>query len=593
VLAALLLLSMLPSALNLPQSTPSETLEYAPVPPDDQNQTNLSGNFSSLGLGRSSAFGAAAGNDPTDTGGTAGGGSTGKNPATKRCVGNPPRQTEDPMSPPCVAYFSGDNGGATYQGVTRDEITVLMVLQWGWGLRPGAGGRNGTYCDVDLGYPASPGCEGVEYNDVTPNDPRSTGREAGLSRVVKALSVHFNERFQTYGRHVHFWIHWSEFEDSPERRRANASENFTRIEPFAVIDRENFNGGGNKAAYSQVMARFGVINVQATGPELESYFRTFPGFLWNFSPSIERLARTYVDYVCTRVAPFPVSHSTNGTGPDGEPMNGRPRRYGLFISDDEGKPQYRVLSDLVRDGLADCGVKPVIELSNNNEGGFPTETDTVNAATFSQNGVTTVLWLAGYLFYQSRAFAAQNYYPEIVVAGDGEVDRGTEAGLQDQSVWQNAWLVTPYQLREDSPDSTQGFHACRGADPAIPRDDATSFCEALYRDLFLLFLMIQSAGPRLSPETVERGLRAIPPVVSTDPYKASCYFELGDYTCVKDAIEEWWDPGGEARPDSTPGCWRMTRGGQRFVIGDWPRADEVFDNPADPCNSAASAPPSA
>src|SRR5438067_2140729 len=44
-----------------------------------------------------------------------------------RCVGDPPRQIEDPQSPPCVPYWSGDNGGATAKGVTRDEVRVIMA----------------------------------------------------------------------------------------------------------------------------------------------------------------------------------------------------------------------------------------------------------------------------------------------------------------------------------------------------------------------------------------------------------------------------------------------------------------------------------
>src|SRR5688572_11108045 len=31
----------------------------------------------------------------------------------RRCVGNPPRQIEDPQSPPCVNYWQGNNGGST------------------------------------------------------------------------------------------------------------------------------------------------------------------------------------------------------------------------------------------------------------------------------------------------------------------------------------------------------------------------------------------------------------------------------------------------------------------------------------------------
>src|SRR5687767_6262187 len=40
----------------------------------------------------------------------------------RRCVGDPPRQVEDPQSPSCAPYWQGDNGGATSIGVTRDEI---------------------------------------------------------------------------------------------------------------------------------------------------------------------------------------------------------------------------------------------------------------------------------------------------------------------------------------------------------------------------------------------------------------------------------------------------------------------------------------
>jgi hypothetical protein len=37
---------------------------------------------------------------------------------TRSCIGTPPRQTEDPQSPPCTPYFDPDldNGGATSKG---------------------------------------------------------------------------------------------------------------------------------------------------------------------------------------------------------------------------------------------------------------------------------------------------------------------------------------------------------------------------------------------------------------------------------------------------------------------------------------------
>src|SRR5438067_1531664 len=115
-LVLFLALAVLPSALNLPQTNPSTTLEYAPVPAADHNNAPPGGNLSSLGLASSGTVGIGEGGVAAGAGGGVTG--VGKNPSAKRCVGKPPRQSEDPLSPPCVAYFQGNNFGSTYQGVT-------------------------------------------------------------------------------------------------------------------------------------------------------------------------------------------------------------------------------------------------------------------------------------------------------------------------------------------------------------------------------------------------------------------------------------------------------------------------------------------
>src|SRR5581483_5682288 len=105
VVALALAVFALPSALNLPQANPGQTLEYAPVP--GSSNSGQSGNFAGLGLGQGGqAQGGGLAPPPAPAG-------TGSQPSGKQCVGNPPRQTEDPLSPPCVAFYSGNNGGAT------------------------------------------------------------------------------------------------------------------------------------------------------------------------------------------------------------------------------------------------------------------------------------------------------------------------------------------------------------------------------------------------------------------------------------------------------------------------------------------------
>jgi hypothetical protein len=103
----------------------------------------------------------------------------------------------------------------------------------------------------------------------------------------------------------------------------------------------------------------------------------------------------------------------------------------------------------------------------------------------------------------------------------------------------------------------------------------------------MLFGAIQVAGPRLTSRSIDQGYHAIPEHQSTSPYSPALFFDPGDYTFVKDAAEQWWDPQGQAPPGSPtsgkPGCWRMTREGARSLAGRWPKGDDVFRRPNDPC----------
>jgi hypothetical protein len=99
----------------------------------------------------------------------------------------------------------------------------------------------------------------------------------------------------------------------------------------------------------------------------------------------------------------------------------------------------------------------------------------------------------------------------------------------------------------------------------------------------MLFKMIQVAGPRLTPANVSNGMHAIPAIASSSPYVASCYFDPGDYSCIKDSMEESWSESQTSPQDTTPGCWVMAGGGTRFLAHASPTSDDLF-NPADPCN---------
>ncbi|HUR47947.1 MAG TPA: hypothetical protein VMY88_00255 [Acidimicrobiales bacterium] len=574
-LVLLPLLAVLPSSLNLPQATPSQTLEYAPVPPEDGDPPVQLGNLSSLGLAESGTVGTGPATPGEGPGDGAGLGGVGKNPRTKKCVGVPPRQTGDPLAPPCVAHFSGDNFGSTYQGVTAEEIRVLVYHE----------------CCI-INNQTSKGVEtdpDQVYFDLAEPLPESNSPHA---RSLQALQRYFNDRFQTYDRFVHVWLYFAtnsvDGAVTPEARRADAIDNYKTIKPFAVM---TYTTDGNEGAYLDVMASKGVMNFGSVTSQRESSFQRKAGLKWNYPPSLEKQAKAYADTVCSRIVNRPVSFSGNAA--DG----GLPRVLGLLYVDNPAFPGFRDFALLVKSLVEGCGGS-FREVRTFRQAGYVTaafgqqgeaaSTAAENMAAFKTAGVTTIIWPQGFETNHGKAGAQIDYRPEWITAGDGANEGNTSSRFQDQDAWSHTWVVTPAVLVPPVLES-RCAEAHREGDPEMASSDIRLPCNLrnYYTEFRQLFTGIQVAGPRLTPASVEKGFRAIPAIPSGDPTVPACYYEPGDYTCVKDSVAMWWDPAAIAPGGNQPGCWRMPEGGRRFLPGQQPQEDLASRrNPAaDPCNS--------
>ena len=496
-LALLLMLGILPSALNLPQTNPSQTLEYAPVPPEDENTPDPSGNFSALGLGSSATAGKSGEVGPGEGpggGGTGPGGRAVKAPSTKRC-GSPPRQTEDPASPPCVAFFEGDNGGATYNGVTKDEVRVILYRDGGF-TRPTSRGQEKSPQDkcIDLG--------------LAPADDEDVD-----ARVYRALQRYFNDRYQTYGRFVRFIACFADATDtSVESRRADAADHLLKYKPFAF---NNMATQGNATTYSEQMLRKGVLGFTALAFQPASTFQKFAPLTWGYAPSVEQYARVFSSYVCTKVVPHRVSFSGNSG------HNGQPRKIGILRTDNSYFPGLVQFHQLVASEIRKCGADVVAEAIYP----FPYTMPAIsterpnygqeNMAAFQGQGVTTIVWPGGWEAEHTKAAAQLQYRPEWVMAGDNEIEGYDIGQFQEPSVWQHAAIVTNAP-REITYDENMCYAALREVDPSFPQQDASYTCPQgrIYESLRQLFTGIQVAGPRLNPASLEKGQRAIPAVRS-------------------------------------------------------------------------------
>jgi hypothetical protein len=557
--ALLIALIVLPSSLNLPQSNPSQTLEYAPVPPEDsEDPPPPTGNLAALGLGSSDSI---EGASPELPGGTPPA-LPGKTPTTKSCViraDGTAGQTEDPLSPPCVADFRGDNGGATYQGVEAEEVRVLIYFQGNYRYTNTCRDPNQVTPDrqyFDLAEPA-------EEN------------EHCLIRVLRAWQQYFNERYQAFNRFVHFYVYVSGAGNTAEERRADAAENFAKVKPFAVISTaESFQDD-----YLEVMTRRGVLNFGSFAARDQGFFQQYAPLVWSYLPSLQKQAEVFASYLCTKVAPHPVSFSRN----PGE--NGQPRKYAMWRTADEGHPELIALASEVKRLAAECGMEMAAEATFPSAGyvqdnRYSPRYATTTVAEWKQQGITTVIWPGGLETNFTKQAGQLSYFPEIVALGDGVLERVNSSTFQDQGAWDQAHIVTNVTMVADE-RTQQCYVAFKQVDPSADDNEILATACSLYPPFRMLFSGIQNAGPRLTPQNVDKGFHAVPRIRSTDPSVPACFYDLGDYTCVKDAMVERWD----RTANSGQGCFRATEDGLRYFSGIWPEGDVLAqETPEDLCN---------
>lgn len=581
VIAAVIAIAVLPSALNLPNTNPSTQLELAPVPPSNSRTPPPASNFALLSNASGPGLGSGAG------GGQGGGGSSqgtlapltlpnGQGavpPSTYDCVAG--RQTSDPLSPPCVPYYEGNNGGSTYQGVSAKFVNVLIYYDAYGTLNTARGEDQPPY--------------GTIINLLSPS---STQYNIGQVIVNRSWMYYFNKRYATYDRWVDFFVQFGTYDDqgveTPGTQTADAAYGYSKVHPFAVI---NYSSFGNGEYYNDYMAQHGVLIFGSAPGRSESFYQQFPGLQWGYLPPIERSASQYAQFVCNALKGRPADEVGSGNLP-ATIANGQARRYGLIYTTD---PAFQTIEQEALDAAADiraeCGITPydTATFPQNsyavNTGQTPTyATDAMTR--FQSEHITTILWPAGMETNFSNAAAEISYYPEWVLGDDSQQSDGFDAQFQNQSEWNDAWIMTSRTYTPPLPSQEICYQAYRSVDQTAADSDVEHTACPEYPDLRQMFTGIQVAGPDLSPQSVDTGFHAIPAEPSTSPQTPSCFYLPNDYTCVKDSAIWHWSSSAQSQASSQPGCWLMVDGGRRFLPGSFPHADLAqLASPSDQCNN--------
>jgi hypothetical protein len=454
-----------------------------------------------------------------------------KVPLVKQCYGEPPRQTPDPQSPPCIPYWVGNNGGPTYQGVTANEIVVAFP----------------TYAFENADH-------------------------------VKQLENHFNKRFQFYGRKLNLRPISARgglnSQPNPELERADAKDVDELYHAFASIS----TGGrfGSEHHYYDALAERGVLSVahRAGTKTTEAYLAARAPYRWSVVPGMDVMQIHMAKLVCSVLHDRPPSYAGPG-------ITAGKRVFGL-VSERAGDGSVPDLDDF-RARVATCGVELAVDTVNA-ETGAVTDRGGGTVLKLIEKGVTSVVCFCDATNIRGSmmpAASGQQYRPEWIVSTyiDADVENAFALGNapSDQAnhviglSFRNKWLPREYMpwywaYKDGNPES----------DVAV---NESYNLTARYSSLLLLASGIQAAGPNLTPQTFEAGLHRLSfpnPGAKGPPYFQSFVgFPNGSHTMIRDATMYWFSQNEQGTVDRTNvGAICHVDRGKRYELSDWPERQE-------------------
>ena len=429
----------------------------------------------------------------------------------RRCVHGPggPRQTEDPQSPPCKReIFTGDNGGATWTGVTPTDIRIA----WPTGLD-------------------------------------ENGNPAAHDRALEdAIVAHVNQRYELYGRKfVLVPVDSASLDGDAASSRALARE-VAALDAFASL------GVGPAApTFHTALAGHEVVSVMLPGQASvpSTFLDDLHPHVWSTSPSLEEALGATAALICDELVERPARHA----GPD---IASTTRGFGIVVETRDG---YRVDPARLLNGLAACGAAFQVAELDRDAAESSSARDTA-VRRFASDGVTTVICVchSGGLLRVSDSAEAAGYQPEWLLTGHVS-DEDVQKMVRGQRG--HAFGLTADFRALSSPVGTSSggrrfeeqywYHAMKEGNPQA---ETTSNLQPFYQQLLVLAAGVQWAGPELTPTAFGDALAAMefanPDVGAPRWFQPSVNLGPGDHGWNSDFALTWWELSAEEEERISP-----------------------------------------
>ena len=472
------------------------------------------------------------------TGGTGGVGGTGGSGGTGGVAGDTSHCKNGKqfeillLNPPCVPKWVGDNGGSSYQGVTKDELKIVI-----FSAEPNAA--------VDA--------------VLAPQGLAATQPELD---AMYAAHMKFSRHYELYGRKINLIRYTGDCPTSPPDVPAckEAAREVIKMKPFLVV--------WGTPLYGEVFdewARAGIPSIGGWHFD-ETYFTQRRPYRYDIFMDGTRTARLVGEYYCKKMAGKPASHAGTVIHPSFPPPGGRstPRKVGIITpAIDANTRVMKFLAGMIEQ--CDPG-KKVTQITYESDIERAAEQTEATTTKLIREQVTTVICLCDPIApaFGTAGYSQQQYYPEHLLSGSGLLDYDALGRLYAADQWEHAF--GPSHLSEPIPfGQTDASRVWRDAGNS---GEPCKSCNLTTGYFVFMLSVLQGAGPQPTPLTIEQAvLNSIPQ--GGFPGTSLIKFGPGDYTGISDAREVYWDGKAISKIDGKAGAYVSLNNAKRYEIGGW------------------------
>ncbi len=447
----------------------------------------------------------------------------------RRCVGDPPRQIEDPQSPPCVQFWEGDNGGTTWKGVTGDDIKIA--------------------------YP--------------------TSQVATWTPIVQAYANFFNRRFEFYGRKltiIPVLASTASYDDPPVQRSV-AQKVDEEVKAFASTP--YLGGLSNDSPFYDELTRRRIIGVHNDfSTRTQADFTKNRPYQWGFEPALDELQLNLGEWICKWL------HGRNAeyAGPS---LRLTPRKFAVLL---QAERSGIARADFLASKLSDCEESLLVAEFPPDEGSAQGRNQMrLILADFQRQGATTIGCYCQQYGAPMDAAQLNGYEPEWLISGGESHSKENNFRAEGHPPNQRLRLFgLHWNNRLSQPSDEPWWWGIQEGNPNhdptsayVTKENASTAYRPTYQSLLLVASGIQMAGPYLTPTSFERGLVEAkfpnPGAAGPPYYQASVDFANNDHTMVADNALAWWSDSIQGYSGlNTNGGFCYVGKGIRFKYGSWP-----------------------